>query len=478
MKSGSTVLDEVVVIGYGTVRKGDLTTAVASVSSDEWANRPVISAQQALQGKAAGVQITQPSGKPGGGITIRVRGATSLNAGNDPLYVVDGIPTDNINNVSPSDVESMQILKDASSAVIYGSRAANGVVLITTKRGTKGKATIDFSTYVGFSQVSRQIKTLNTAQYYDLMDEVGITFDRTNTHYTDWAKEMYGTGTQQNYQLSVSGGTEKTDYFISGGYQKEGGIIAPSAFDRYTFRSNVSSEIKQWVTINSNLSFSRQNTTGGVGENNNSGRGGAILSILNTPPFMTKWDPNDPTLYASNPYQSSWPHPYELTDSYNETEEYRFMGKVELDFTIIKGLHFKPSFSIDYSTVGNDWFTEATRTLDRRRINGSGGYSDDKWMGWVNENILSYTTTFNESHHLTALAGFTMQRQTQRHGEMSVEDFVQGTTFDRQTLNMANKINSATAWEGGYALMSYIGRVQYDYKSRYLLTVNFRADGS
>jgi TonB-linked SusC/RagA family outer membrane protein len=478
MKPGSTLLDEVIVVGYGTVRKGDLTTAVASVSADEWANRPIISAQQALQGKAAGVQITQPSGKPGGGVTIRVRGATSLNAGNDPLYVVDGILTNNINNVSPSDIESMQILKDASSAAIYGSRAANGVVLITTKRGIKGKATIDFSTYVGFSQVSRQIKTLNTTQYYDLMDEVGITFDRTNTRYTDWAKEMYGTGTQQNYQLSVSGGTEKTDYFISGGYQKEGGIIAPSAFDRYTFRSNVSSEIKRWVTINSNLSFSRQNTTGGVGENNNSGRGGAILSILNTPPFMTKWDPNDPTLYSSNPYQSSWPHPYELTDSYNQTEEYRFMGKVELDFTIIKGLHFKPSFSIDYSTVGNDWFTEATRTLDRRRVNGSGGYSDDKWMGWVNENILSYTTTFNESHHLTALAGFTMQRQTQRHGEMSVEDFVQGTAFDRQTLNMANKINSATAWEGEYALMSYIGRVQYDYKSRYLFTVNFRADGS
>jgi TonB-linked SusC/RagA family outer membrane protein len=478
LQEAISALDEVVVVGYGTMRKADLTTAVASVSADEWADRPIISAQQALQGKAAGVQITQPSGRPGGGVTIRVRGATSLNAGNDPLYVVDGIPTNNIDNVSPSDIESMQVLKDASSAAIYGSRAANGVVLITTKTGSVGKTTINFSTYAGFSNVSRQIKTLNTGEYYDLMDEIGITFDRTNTHYTDWAKEMYGMGMQQNYQLSVSGGTEKTHYYISGGYQQDEGVIAPSAFDRYTFRSNVSSEIKKWVKVNSNLSFSRTNTTGGVGENNNSGRGGVILSILNTPPFMTTWDPADPTLYSSNPYQSSWPHPVQLTDGYDRTEEYRFMGKVELDFTIIKGLHFKPSFSIDYSTVGYDWFTEATRTLDRRRVNGSGGYSDDKWVGWVNENILSYTTTFNENHHLTAFLGFTMQRQNQRHGEMSVEDFVQGTSFDRQTLNMANKINSATAWEGGYALMSYIGRVQYDYKSRYLFTVNFRADGS
>lgn len=470
-------LDEVVVIGYGTQRKADLTTSVASVSADEWADRPIISAQQALQGKAAGVQVIQPSGKPGVGIQVRVRGASSLNAGNDPIYVVDGIITNDITNISPTDIESMQILKDASSAAIYGSRAANGVVLITTKRGAKGRTQVDVNMYAGFSNVTKKIKTLNTNQYYDLMSEIGISVDRTNQNYTDWAKEMYGTGVQQNYQVSISGSTDKTNYYVSGGYQKEEGIISPADYDRYSFRSNLSTEVKPWFKIASNLSFAR-NSRMDATDNANSGRGGVIMSILNTPPFMPIWDPEKPDQYSTNPFQSSWENPYAQANTYDKNEEYRFMGNLELDFTLAEGLHFKPRFSVDYTSHTWDKFIDPIITQYGRQANGRGEHADDGYLTWQSENILSYSKKFNDKHNFSALGGITMQRYRHNNSYMSVEDFVKGTTFKTMTLNMANKINNAYTSKEGNSLTSYLARVQYDYESRYLFTANFRADGS
>jgi len=477
MQEESRALDEVVVIGYGTQRKADITTAVASVSSKEWADRPIITAQQALQGKAAGVQVIQPSGKPGVGIQVRVRGATSLNAGNDPIYVVDGIITNDITNIAPSDIENMQVLKDASSAAIYGSRAANGVVLITTKKGTKGRARIDVSMYAGFSNISKQIKTLNTAEFYDLMEEIGRDYDPTRRDYTNWAKELYGTGLQQNYQVSVSGGSENTTYFLSGGYQKEEGIISPADYDRYSFRGNITSDVKSWLKVTSNLSFAR-NSRRDAADNANSGRGGVIMSILNTPPFLQIWDPENPGQYATNPYQASWENPYAQANTYDKNRDYRFMGNVELDFTILEGLHFKPSLSIDYTSHTWDKFIDPVKTAYGRETNGRGEHANDDYLTWVNENVLSYNTKFDGGHNFTALGGITFQRYRHNNAYMSAEDFVKGTTFKTMTLNMANKVNSATTSKDGYSLMSYLARVQYDYQSRYLFTVNFRADGS
>lgn len=470
-------LDEVVVIGYGTQRKADLTTSVASVSADEWADRPIISAQQALQGKAAGVQVIQPSGKPGVGIQVRVRGASSLNAGNDPIYVVDGIITNDITNISPTDIESMQILKDASSAAIYGSRAANGVVLITTKRGVKGKSQIDVSMYAGISKISKKIKTLNTSQYYSLMDEIGESVDHANLNYTDWSKEMYGTGVQQNYQVSLSGSTDKTSYYLSGGYQKEEGIISPANYDRYSFRSNVSSDVTSWLKVNSNLSFAR-NTRMDATDNANSGRGGIIMSILNTPPFLTIWDKDKPEQYATNPNQASMENPYAQANTYDKNQEYRFMGNLELDFTIIEGLHFKPRFSVDYTSHAWDKFIDPIRTGYGRNANGRGEHADDSYLTWQSENVLSYSKKFDDKHNFSALGGITMQRYRHNNSYISAEDFVKNTTFKTMTLNMANKINNAYTSQDGNSLMSYLARVQYDYESRYLFTANFRADGS
>ena len=210
-----------VVIGYGSVKRKDVTTAVSTVSTKDLDQRPIVSAAQALQGKAAGVSVMQPSGEPGGGMSIRVRGTTSFNGSNDPLYVVDGVPVDNINFLSPNDIESLSILKDASSAAIYGSRAANGVVLITTKTGTEGNAKVALNVQYGMTKVAKSMDALNTEQYRELQEEIGAvnpTALEGLTDQTDWFDEVYKTGQTQNYQFGVSNGNEKMKYFLSAGY--------------------------------------------------------------------------------------------------------------------------------------------------------------------------------------------------------------------------------------------------------------------
>jgi len=480
MEEDSQGLEEVVVIGYGVQKKKDLTTSVASVSADEWADRPIISAQQALQGKAAGVQIIQPSGKPGVGMSVRVRGATSINAGNDPLYVVDGIPTNDITNLSASDIADMQILKDASSAAIYGARAANGVVLITTKRGSAGKAQVSLSMYAGFSNVAKGIKTLKTKQYYDLIDEIyGEGYiDRTDHSYTNWNKEMYGTGVQQNYQLSISGGNEKTKYYLSGGYQSEEGIIKPADYDRFSFRANIESTVKDWLKVSSNVSVGRT-TRRDAADNQAAGRGGVVMSILNTPPFVSVWKKDKPNEYQPNPFQASWENPYAQANTYDMNNDMRFMGNVALDFTILEGLHFKPSISFDYTDHKWDKFVDPVKTQYGREVNGRGEHADDSYQTWVSENIVTYDTSFDKKHNLSLLAGTTYQNYTHENAYMSVQNFVEGVTYKNfMTLNYAGKYNDAKTEKDEYALMSYIARVQYNYLSKYLFTANFRADGS
>jgi len=218
LQENVNILDELVVIGYGTVRRGDVTTAVSTVSTEDIMERPIISAAQAIQGKAAGVQVVQPSGLPGAGMVVRVRGNTSITASNDPLYVVDGVPTDDINFLAPADIESMQILKDASSAAIYGSRASNGVVLITTKQGNAGQSKIRFNSYLGISKVIKQMKSLNVEQYKELMDDLGaVILPEGLKDQTDWFSEAFRNGINQNYQVSITSGNDKLRYFLSGG---------------------------------------------------------------------------------------------------------------------------------------------------------------------------------------------------------------------------------------------------------------------
>ena len=297
------LLEEVVVIGYGTVNKRDLTTAVSAISTRDFDERPLVSAAAALQGKAAGVQVIRPNGTPGSTFTVRIRGNTSVNADNDPLYIVDGTPVSDVNHLAPNDIESMQILKDASSAAIYGSRAANGVVLITTKHGREGQSKISFNAYTGVSNVAKRMEALDTKQYLAYLKETGISTSVPDnlTHYTNWFDETFRTGTNQNYQLSVTSGTARMSYYLSGAYTREDGIVPNSSLERYTLRANINNQIRSRLKTGANLSYS-YGAGRTIPNNIGSNRAGVILAVINTAPYLHVWDPDNPGQYDNNAY--------------------------------------------------------------------------------------------------------------------------------------------------------------------------------
>lgn len=314
LQEDNELLDEVVVIGYGSVKRKDVTTAVSTVSTKDLDQRPIVSAAQALQGKAAGVSVMQPSGEPGGGMSIRVRGTTSFNGSNDPLYVVDGVPVDNINFLSPNDIENLSILKDASSAAIYGSRAANGVVLITTKSGSAGNAKVALNVQYGMTKVGKSMEALNTEQYRELQEEIGAvnpTALEGLTDQTDWFDEVYKTGQTQNYQVSVSNGNEKMKYFLSAGYLDEKGILEGTYFKRYSFRANIDNQIRSWLNVSANISYSDNIGNTGIISGTGANRGGVVLSVINTPTYAPIWDPEKPNQYNKNFYGVNIMNPME-----------------------------------------------------------------------------------------------------------------------------------------------------------------------
>ncbi|MCL1944017.1 MAG: TonB-dependent receptor [Candidatus Azobacteroides sp.] len=473
-------LNEVVVIGYGTQKKKDITTAVSTVTAKAIEDRPVIAAAQGLQGKAAGVQVVQTSGKPGGDITVRVRGNTSITASNEPLYVVDGVLMENITSVSPNDIESMQILKDASSAAIYGSRAANGVVLITTKKGKSGESKISFNMYAGFSQLGKAIEALNTKEYYDLIDAIkGEGYvDRSNHNYTNWYDEVFRTGIQQNYQLSLSGGNDKTTYYVSGGFQDETGIVEPAYYKRASFHANIDTRLKSRVKLSTVFDFSRTDRRD-TPDNNGASRGGVILSVINTPPFLSVWDPNNPGKYQSNPFEPR-ENPVGAASVYDLNKDYWLTGNASLEFSILKGLTFKPSLSIMYQAHNWDYFLDPQKTDYGIQNNGIGKVDRTTNFDWVNENILTYDATFNEKHNLNVMGGFTLQEKTWDNTYLEKNDYIRGLPGDTPgSLAFANQVSSGSNGKKAESTMvSALARVHYNYDGKYLATANFRADAS
>lgn len=469
-------IDEVVVIGYGSVSRKDVTTAVSSVSVDDVDERPMISAAQAIQGKAAGVNVYRPSGAPGAGMVVRVRGATSFNGSNDPLYVVDGVPVDNINFLSPMDIANIQILKDASSAAIYGSRAANGVVLITTKQAGKG-AKVSANVQYGVNQVVNEIESLNAAQYKELMDELrpGAIPEGT-TDRTDWFNEVYGTGITQNYQLQVSDGNEKTNYFVSGGYLQEKGVLSSAFFKRYNFRSNVESQVRDWLKFGVNLSYS-DNTSNGVTTGQGSNRGGVVLAVVNLPTASTI--KNEETgLYNRQFFGQNITNPIEAIENgkNNQNNENRLIATGNTTIQFLPELDLKTSLTLDRRNGKITGFTPAVHGPDR----------DDWGNAWdtrstntlmIFDNVLTYKKTFAEKHNFEGMAG-----SSWTDSQWS-QSYINGSHYrdnSIHTLNVANKI----AWDNTgtnaseWGLMSFFGRLAYNYESKYLLTGNVRRDGS
>jgi TonB-linked SusC/RagA family outer membrane protein len=490
LQEDTKMLDEVVVIGYGAQKKKDLTTAVSVVGEKELKDRPIVSAAQALQGKAAGVQVTQPSGKPGVGLSVRVRGATSVIASNEPLYVIDGVPTTDISGLSAQDIATMTVLKDASSSSIYGARAANGVVLITTKRGKSDEPVISFNTYYGFSNIRKTIDVLNTKQYRDLMEERGEMMQPSWTNFNDWQDLTFGTGHQQSYQLSVSGGDEKNKYFVSGGYLSEEGLVQPARFDRYSVRVNLDNEVRPWLKIGTNLSFLNINTKD-TPDNASSGRGGVIMSALNTPPFMdvymekddyleqmdSDWpNPNGSQIYYPNPFQNSWENPVAYMDAPDQKSmDNKLFGSVNADIRIIEGLNFKTRVGADITTHQYDYYLDPFMTSYGRTNHGIGRSDKANSNVWLFENTIDYAKSMG-NHNFTALAGSSIQKYSGNGTYIEGTDFPDDVSI--KTIWAANNLQTGGTWQSEWALASFFGRATYDYNSRYYLTVSIRRDGS
>ena len=463
-------MEQVVVVGYGTQRRRDVTSAISVIGAQELEDRPIVSALQGIQGKAAGVQVVQPSGKPGAGLAVSIRGNTSLTASNSPLYVVDNVPTNDISFLNPADIESFSVLKDASAAAIYGASGANGVVLITTKKGSARKAAVRFQTYQGFSTVEKKLDVLNREQYLALMTELG--YADPGTHNTDWQDMVFGSGRESNYQMSVSGGSAGSTYFTSLGYQKQDGVVAPAAYERYSARLNLNNKVSKRFNISTNIGFTKSKFVD-VQDNAGVARGGTILSTLTTPPTIGVF--NADGTYTSNPNKGGWENPISNAfAAYRNSSDHRILGNIQAEVFIVPGLTFKSNLGADFRTNRYDYFLDPYSTDWGRQNKGIGIGSNSQQFVWLNENTLNYKKAFGD-HSITALGGMTVQESTWEGAYTEVHDFPNASI---RTLNAGREKIASTTTVGEWAKRSYIARLGYSFQDKYLLTSNFRVDGS
>lgn len=471
-------LEEVIVIGYGTVKKKDVTTAITTISTDDLDQRPIVTAAQALQGKAAGVSVVRPSGAPGAGLAIRVRGTTSMNSSNDPLYVVDGVTLDDISFLSSNDIASMQILKDASSAAIYGSRAANGVVLITTKNGAAGKAKISLNSYTGLTSLTNKVDVLNTAQYRELLADMGSTTALPDnlTDQTDWYSETFKSAMTQNYQFSVSNATDKINYYVSAGYTGEEGIIKVAYFDRFNFRSNIENQIRPWLKIGANVSYSDY-TSNGIISGQGANRAGVVLSVLNAPTYAPVMDPNNPTQYNTNFYGVNITSPVEnmARSEDNKSRNNRLISTGSAEITFLPNLKLRSTVTLDRYYNHSTSFLDPQKTSYGRSQRGVATDNRSMTTVMIYDNILSYNKAFGD-HSIDFMGGTSGTTSYYTASYQTVTNFETGAI---KTLNAGNKVSQGNGtFDANNSMMSYVGRIAYNYMSKYLITANMRIDGS
>lgn len=501
MVADKNELSQVVVIGYGTVKKSDLTGSVVSVKADDLKAVPATSFDQALQGRAAGVQVTQLSGKPGAETSIRIRGTTSINAGNEPLYVIDGllISSDGgdqntgvtlgprigpLAAINPNDIESIEILKDASATAIYGSRGANGVVIITTKRGRAGKGTITLDSYYGQQQIANKIEVLDAHQFGDFVNEAKLNANQTpvyvnpkNLETTDWQDAVLKTAPMANYQLTFSGGDEKTKYSITGSYFMQDGIITNSNFKRYSFRSNLDRDVSDRLTVGTSVTYARV-TSNGVLTNAGTIVPGVVTDALLFNPILPIYDS---TVVGGYTYENDrgklLGNPVAEVDKYNSyTTSSRFFGNVYAKYKLIEGLEFKTSFGADaFSNKENSY---APYYLKRAQASkGEASLGTVQGLTWLNENTLAYNKQFKNEHSINAVAGFTVQQFQNESLFVYAFDFPDDRTGYHDisaALNPQKPFNGESKW----SLVSYFGRINYTIKDKYLFTLTGRSDGS
>lgn len=492
-------LDQVVVVGYGTARKGDITGSISSVSGKDLKAVPAASLSQALAGRAAGVRVSTSSNMPGGGISIRIRGGNSIQGGNEPLYVVDGYPLYNENGpaINPNDIESVEILKDASATAIYGSRGANGVVIITTKRGKAGRNQIQFESYYGIQKIRKKIPMLNAEQLATVINEGVANVNKDNQGNagfpkplpfteeqikgfgagTDWQDEIFREAPIQNYQLTFSGGTDKSQYAVSGNYFDQQGIVINTGFSRGSVRLNLDQEINKRLKLSVSATISRTKGTL-VNTDGDGGAGaGVVYGALNFSPTVPVRNPDGTYtlnnrsggILISNPVAMA-------NESWNTNVATRAIGNATLEFKIMEGLYIK-------TLLGTNMRYEKSSTYLPRTIysgvanNGTASIYNAQNAEWLNENTISYRKTIADVHRINAVIGYTFQNGNYEDVRANAQNFANDILL-YNNLGTAQQTNTGASNKNEWMLQSWIARINYDYDGKYLLTLTGRRDGS
>lgn len=487
LKESSQTLDDLVVIGYGTMKRSDITGSVVSVGEEDLKKSVITSVDQALQGRAAGVQVTQNSGSPGGGISVAIRGVNSLN-GNEPLYIIDGVAIEGqtngnssaLSSINPSDIVSLEVLKDASATAIYGSRASNGVVIITTRHGSIGRPKISFEAYYALQQLPKSLETMNLREYAYLYNErVDVLGWGEREEFADpsilgegtnWQKEIFRTAPMQNYQLSVTGGTDATQYMFSGGYMKQDGIALGSDFQRFSARINIDTKIAKWlqVGIQSSLSHSKKNNT--------IDNGNVIETALRQLPEMPARNPdgswgaqeeNQLATYYSNPLADA------LTKE-NYEKGLQALVNAYADIKFYKDLTLRVEYGGSYNYNNSYQFTPEL-DLGTWKSTSSGNRSASNGSYWSFKQYLTWRHEFSRNN-IEAMIGHEAQESAWENLWGSRTGYLFNSVHeldvaDTKTAKNGNSKNSSS-------IESYYGRVNYSFDDRYLLTATLRADGS
>ncbi|MEO8795398.1 MAG: TonB-dependent receptor [Daejeonella sp.] len=511
-------LSEVVVVGYGTQIRQNLTGSIATVNARQIENQPVQSFESAIQGKAAGVTISSGSGKVGQGISIRVRGSSSVTAGNQPLYVVDGIPvtsasvgdavnydpTNPLADINPNDIESIEVLKDASAAAIYGSRASNGVILISTKKGKNEKTTFTLNYFTGISEPAVRRKFLNAQQYVALFSEGAINsgkYDFANdisgyaseqaaiddyvgylesnldafSAGTDWRnaavntnwedQSFRSTANSSQYEISATGGNEKTRFFTSGSYSKQEGIYIQNAFTRVSGRLNLDHSATDKLTLGLNMNLARTKNDRVVNDNAFSTPG----QLVALPPIQPVIDPTTGRLSTTGPYYNGL---IEARDAFFKTIVYRNISNVFASYKLLPELNLRSEFGVDILNQTEDGY-QGRET--QGNPSGNGNYRTASSLNYTSNTFLNFNKDFGSLHNLEAVAGFSFQKQDLKTSQVVGEGF---PSDDFKNLASASSITFGSSVGTNEALESYFARANYRYAEKYLVSVSARYDGS
>ncbi|WP_231389878.1 SusC/RagA family TonB-linked outer membrane protein [Sphingobacterium pedocola] len=498
---------DVVAVGYGTMQRATLASAVSSIGSDQIENEVLPSITQAIQGKAGGVQVSQKSGSPGGGLNIRVRGTTSINASSDPLYVVDGIPVNSTTNftggsnfnfgggtqginilasINPSDVQSVEILKDAASSSIYGARAANGVVLITTKKGQANINQFNFNMYEGFSEVpkNRYYELMNTEQYQDYMrDFYSYTepdadgnrpipeqiLSNSNIN-TDWQDAIFRTAPTRSYELSASGGSEKTQYYSSVGYMKQGGVLLNSNFSRLSGRINLDHQQNEKLRFSTSVNLTR--ALNDRVQEENSKEGPTKFGYVN-PPNIPVY--NADGSYGFDAVSTTRENPVAMLElPINNAETFRVLANVSAEYSILESLKLKTAFGTDISFIDETFFMPPSGLRSFESQGGIGARRNTRDQLWINETTLAFDKVMGD-HTVNALAGVSVQESRLEFVDAQRSNF---PSNDIEHISAGGIISGANAFPEEWAIASGFARVNYNYLGKYIVTANLRSDGS